>query len=59
MDNFDGKDLAVLLATVLFPPLGVALKVGFSTHFWINLVLTFFGFYILGLVHGVYVVLKN
>jgi uncharacterized membrane protein YqaE (UPF0057 family) len=59
MDNFDAKDLAILLVTVFLPPLGVALKVGFGAHFWINLFLTFFGFYLPGLVHGLYVVLKN
>ena len=59
MKEMDAKDLVILLVTVVFPPLGVALKVGFGTSFWINLLLTFFGFYIAGLVHGIYVVLKN
>lgn len=59
MDEMDTKDVLILLATILFPPLGVVLKKGFSVHFWINLVLTIFGFYIPGLVHGLYVVLKG
>ena len=55
----DAKDLVALLVTLFLPPVGVALKVGFTTHFWINLVLTLFGFYIPGLIHGLYVFFKN
>lgn len=47
-------ELLALIATVLLPPLGVALKKGLSTDFWINLVLTLL-FYVPGLVHAVYV----
>lgn len=59
MDKMDTKDLLILLTTIFFPPLGVALKKGFSIHFWLNLALTLFGLYIPGLVHGLYVVLKD
>lgn len=59
MEDFDGNDLLVLLCTIILPPLGVFFKVGFKTHFWINLILTIFGFYIAGLVHGVYVIIKK
>jgi len=59
MKDMDSKDLVALVATIFVPPLGVALKVGFGTHFWVNLALTLFGFYLPGLVHGLYVVLKN
>ena len=45
-----------LILTILIPPLGVFLKVGLSTHFWINLVLTILG-YIPGVVHGLWIVL--
>ena len=55
----DSKDLIIFLLTVFLPPLGVGLKVGFTTHFWINILLTLFGFYIAGLVHGLYVVLTK
>lgn len=57
--NMDGKDVMVVLATIFIPPLGVALKEGFGAHFWINLGLTIFGFYIMGLAHGLYVVLRD
>lgn len=59
MKEFDGKDLVVVVATLILPPLGVALKSGFGGHFWINLALTIFGFYVAGLVHGLCVVLKD
>lgn len=55
----DAKDLLIVIATIFVPPLGVGLKVGFSAHFWLNLILTVFGFYVLGIIHGLYVVLKN
>lgn len=57
--EFDGSELLTLLAAVLLPPLGVFLKVGINEHFWINIVLTIFGFYFLGLIHALYVVIKK
>lgn len=59
MENMDGRDVIALLLTIIFPPVGVALKVGFGVHFWLNLVLTLFGFYVPGLVHGLWVVLTR
>jgi uncharacterized membrane protein YqaE (UPF0057 family) len=59
MKEFGLKELVRLIVTVFIPPLGVALKVGFGGHFWLNLALTVFGFYIPGLVHGLYIVLKD
>lgn len=59
MKDMDGRDLMVLLLTFILPPLGVALKVGFGVHFWINLALTVFGMYLPGLVHGLYVFFKR
>lgn len=59
MKDFDGKELLILLSTIILPPLGVFFKVGFSTHFWINLILTIFGFYVAGLIHGLYVIIKK
>lgn len=43
-----------LLATILLPPLGVALKHGLGKTFLINLVLTIILF-LPGLMHGIYV----
>lgn len=59
MKEMDSKDLVALVVTIFVPPVGVAMKVGFGTHFWVNLALTVFGFYLPGLVHGLYVVLKD
>jgi uncharacterized membrane protein YqaE (UPF0057 family) len=47
-----------LILAVLLPPLGAFLQVGLSTHFWINLVLTFF-FYIPGIAHALWLVLTD
>ncbi|MFN2100881.1 YqaE/Pmp3 family membrane protein [Altererythrobacter sp. MF3-039] len=46
--------IIVLIATILLPPLGVALKHGLDRDFWINLILTLI-LYVPGLVHGIYV----
>lgn len=59
MKYMSSEDLVALLSTLLFPPLGVALKTGFGGQFWLNLLLTLFGFYVAGLVHGLFVVLRD
>ena len=46
-----------IVAAVLLPPLGVFLQVGFTKHFWINILLTILG-YIPGIVHAVWVIAK-
>ncbi|CAN0846667.1 Hydrophobic protein RCI2A [Linum grandiflorum] len=51
-DDFIGIILAILL-----PPLGVFLKFGCETEFWICLVLTFLG-YIPGIIYAIYVITK-
>lgn len=40
------------------PPLGVFLQEGFGKHFWINIVLTIFG-YIPGIVHAVWIIARK
>ncbi len=52
-------DFMKIVLSILLPPLGVFLRVGLGSQFWINLLLTIFGFYILGLVHAVYVIAKE
>ncbi len=49
------SDLLKIIVAVLLPPLGVALEVGLSTHFWLNVVLTLFGF-VPGIIHAVYII---
>lgn len=48
-------DLLRILIAILLPPLGVFLQEGFGKHFWINIVLTLFG-YLPGIVHAVWVI---
>ncbi len=45
----------VILAIIL-PPAAAVWQVGFSTHFWINLLLTLFGWFP-GMVHALWLVL--
>ncbi len=53
------NDLIRIVAAIFLPPLGVFLQVGFGKDFWINLLLTIFGFYILGIIHAVWVIAKK
>lgn len=50
------KLLLVILAIIL-PPLGVGLKYGLSSKFWINVLLTILG-YIPGIIHALVVILR-
>ncbi|MDX1457848.1 MAG: YqaE/Pmp3 family membrane protein [Marinobacter sp.] len=51
-------DLLRVLIAILLPPLGVFLQEGFGKHFWINIVLTIFG-YIPGIVHAVWIIARK
>lgn len=53
----DADILRVLLA-ILLPPLGVFLQEGLKTQFWINVILTLFG-YVPGIIHAVWVILRR
>jgi uncharacterized membrane protein YqaE (UPF0057 family) len=50
-----GGDILRIILAVILPPVGVALQVGFTTQFWINVLLTLLG-YIPGIVHAVWVI---
>ncbi|MEM9165065.1 MAG: YqaE/Pmp3 family membrane protein [Cyanobacteria bacterium P01_F01_bin.4] len=52
-------DLILIICAIFLPPLAVFLKVGFGGDFWINLLLTIFGLYILGIVHAVWTIAKK
>ena len=47
-----------LILSYLIPPLGVFFAVGIGTDFWINLLLTFLG-YFPGLIHAVWVIARK
>ena len=46
-----------ILIAILLPPVGVFMKYGISTTFWINLLLTILG-YIPGIIHALIVLLR-
>lgn len=49
--------LVRLIASAFVPPLGVFLRFGLSKRFWLNLLLTLFG-YVPGVIHAFWVLLK-
>lgn len=48
-------DILKIIAAIILPPLGVAMEVGLTKHFWINILLTLLG-YIPGIVHAIWVI---
>jgi uncharacterized membrane protein YqaE (UPF0057 family) len=53
-----GSDIFKILFAIVLPPLGVFLEVGFTGHFWLNILLTLLG-YIPGIIHALYVILRH
>jgi uncharacterized membrane protein YqaE (UPF0057 family) len=51
-------DFLRILFSILLPPLGVFLRVGLGLQFWLNILLTIFG-YIPGVVHAVWVIARH
>lgn len=51
-------DVVRILIAILLPPLGVFLEVGIGLHFWLNILLTIFG-YIPGIIHAVWVIVTK
>ncbi|MEA5512370.1 YqaE/Pmp3 family membrane protein [Crocosphaera sp. UHCC 0190] len=51
-------DLVRIICAIILPPLGVFLQVGIGPQFWINILLTLFG-YIPGIVHAIWVIAKK
>lgn len=51
-------DIVRLILSILLPPLGVFLQVGLGLQFWINIVLTLFG-YLPGIIHAVYIIARR
>ncbi len=51
-------ELIRIILAILLPPLGVFLQVGIGLQFWINILLTLFG-YIPGIIHAVWVIAKK
>jgi uncharacterized membrane protein YqaE (UPF0057 family) len=53
-----GGDLLRIIIAILLPPLGVFLEVGLGAQFWINVLLTLFG-YVPGIIHAVYIIVTR
>ncbi|MGH8161288.1 MAG: YqaE/Pmp3 family membrane protein [Gammaproteobacteria bacterium] len=51
-------DLIRILLSILIPPLGVFLQVGFGLQFWVNVLLTILG-YIPGVLHAIYIIVTR
>jgi uncharacterized membrane protein YqaE (UPF0057 family) len=56
-ENENEKDILRIILSVIIPPVGVFLQVGFGLHFWINIILTLLG-YIPGLIHAIWIITK-
>lgn len=54
----ESRDLIRILLSILLPPIGVAMQVGITKHFWINVLLTILG-YVPGIIHAVYIIAKR
>jgi uncharacterized membrane protein YqaE (UPF0057 family) len=48
-------DCLRVVLSLIIPPVGVFLQVGFGFHFWLNILLTLIG-YIPGLVHAIWII---
>jgi uncharacterized membrane protein YqaE (UPF0057 family) len=53
-----GSDVVRILFAILLPPLGVFLQVGLGIQFWLNILLTLFG-YLPGIIHAVWIILRR
>ncbi|MBW4604892.1 MAG: YqaE/Pmp3 family membrane protein [Calothrix sp. FI2-JRJ7] len=51
-------DLVRIICAIFLPPLGVFLQVGIGIDFWINILLTLFG-YVPGIIHAVWIIAKK
>lgn len=51
-------DFLRIVASLIIPPVGVFFQVGFGLHFWLNIILTLFG-YVPGLIHAIYIIVKK
>ncbi len=56
--GIEASDIIKIIFALLLPPVGVLMEVGFTKHFWINVVLTILGF-IPGIIHALYVILTR
>ena len=51
-------DILRIILSVIIPPVGVFLQVGLGLQFWLNILLTLFG-YFPGLIHAIWVITRD
>ncbi|MEM8856495.1 MAG: YqaE/Pmp3 family membrane protein [Devosia sp.] len=51
-------DIVRIIFAILLPPVGVFLQVGLGLQFWLNILLTLFG-YIPGIVHAIWIIARR
>ncbi|OLP59111.1 proteolipid membrane potential modulator [Xaviernesmea oryzae] len=51
-------DIIRILFAIILPPVGVFLQVGIGLQFWLNILLTLFG-YIPGIIHAIWVIMRR
>ena len=56
--NHHRMDIIRIILAILLPPVGVFLQVGIGLQFWINILLTIFG-YVPGIIHAVYIIVTR
>ncbi|HRX79594.1 MAG TPA: YqaE/Pmp3 family membrane protein [Pirellulaceae bacterium] len=56
--NETTADFIRILLAMILPPVGVFFEVGLGFHFWLNIVLTLFG-YIPGIIHAVWIIARR
>ncbi|MDH3493915.1 MAG: YqaE/Pmp3 family membrane protein [Acidobacteriota bacterium] len=47
-----------IILALLLPPIAVAMQVGITTHFWINIILTLIGG-VPGVIHALWVIITD
>jgi uncharacterized membrane protein YqaE (UPF0057 family) len=57
-ENNGMMDVIRIIFSIIIPPLGVFLQVGFGLQFWINVLLTILG-YIPGVLHAIYIIVTR
>ncbi|EKN48001.1 MULTISPECIES: YqaE/Pmp3 family membrane protein [Pseudomonas] len=51
-------DIIRIIFAILLPPVGVFMQVGLGGAFWLNILLTLFG-YIPGIIHAIYIIVSR
>jgi uncharacterized membrane protein YqaE (UPF0057 family) len=56
-DRYTGvkMDILRIILAIILPPVGVFMQVGFTKHFFINILLTLLG-YIPGIIHALWII---